>query len=183
LDLDIEKLTGQVVDLEYLDQAEQDIETLEKKDTKLVQLKSDYLKVKDLIHKHSRCSETLDLVKVKAGAVNPINNLLKKAGDIGKLKDRGSDLYQTIRNYQTALKRQQTLEKKGLALEPILSIGNKMDQLSKVRDDMKRLRMTWKSWGSTDLAWRTKQQEVQQLKNKISEMMPDQCPLCGQEVK
>jgi DNA repair protein SbcC/Rad50 len=183
LDLDIEKLTGQVVDLEYLDQAEQDIETLEKKDTKLVQLKSDYLKVKDLIHKHSRCSETLDLVKVKAGAVKPINNLLNKAENIGKLRDRGSNLYQTIRKYQTALKRQQTLEKKGQALEPVLSIGNKMYQLSKVRDDMKRLKNKIKTQKDLVSYLKTKQQEAQQLKNRISKMMPQECPLCGQEVK
>ena len=183
LDLDIEKLTGQVADLKYLEQAEQDIETLEKKDARLVQVKADHQKVKDLIHKHSRCSETLDEVKVKADAVKPINNLLNKAENMGRLKDRRSDLYQTIRIYQTALKRQQTLEKKGQALEPILALGNKMDQLSKVREDMKRLRDKMKTQKDLISYLKTKQHEVQQLRNKVSKMMPNECPLCGQEVK
>lgn len=182
LDLDIEKQQAQVEEMKYLDQAELDLESLERKQSELDQIQADHKQIKDLIHKHSRCSETLDEVSVKANAVGPINKLVQRTKDLDTLRQKAESLTKTIQWYEMSRRAMLELESKAEAIDSLSTIGDKMDKLVQIRDQIIGLKKTWKNWTSTDAAFRTKQTEAEQLKNKISDMMPEVCPLCEQEV-
>lgn len=183
LDLDIEKQQTQVDEMKYLDQAEQDLEALEQKQTELNQIQADHKQIKDLIHKHSRCSETLDEVSVKADAVGPVNKLVQKTKDLDTLRQKAEGLTKTIQWHEMSHRVMLELESRAEAIDQLSAIGDKMDRLDQIRNQITELKKTWKSWTRTDVAFRTKQTEVEALRNKISDMMPEVCPLCEQEVK
>lgn len=183
LDLDIEKQQAQVDEMKYLDQAEQDLEALEHKQSELNQIQADHKQIKDLIHKHSRCSETLDEIAVKADAVGPVNKLVQKTKDLDTLRQKAESLTKTVQWYVRSRRAMLELESKAEAIDSLSTIGDKMDRLVQIRNQITGLKKTWKSWTSTDLAFRTKQTEVELLRNKISDMMPEVCPLCEQEAR
>jgi exonuclease SbcC len=183
LDLDIEKQQAQVDEMKYLDQAERDLEALEQKQSELKQIQVDYKQIKDLLHKHSRCSETLDEVSVKANAVGTVNKLVQKTKDLDTLRQKAESLAKTIQWYEMSRRAMLELESRAEAVDQLSTIGDKMDKLVKIRDQITGLKKTWKNWTSTDAAFRTKQTEVERLRNKISDMMPEVCPLCEQEIR
>lgn len=183
LDLDIEKQQAQVDAMKYLDQAERNLEALEQKQSELDQIKVDHKQIKDLIHKHSRCSETLDEVSVKANAVGPVNKLVQKTKDLDTLRQKADGLTKTIQWHEMSHRVMLELESRAEAIDQLSAIGDKMDRLDQIRNQITGLKKTWKSWTSTDVAFRTKQTEVERLGNKIADMMPPVCPLCEQEVK
>lgn len=183
LDLDIEKQQAQVDEMKYLDQAERNLEALEQKQSELDQIKVDHKQIKDLIHKHSRCSETLDEVSVKANAVGPVNKLVQKTKDLDTLRQKADGLTKTIQWHEMSYRVMLELESRTEAIDQLSAIGDKMDRLDQIRNQITGLKKTWKSWTSTDVAFRTKQTEVERLGNKIADMMPPVCPLCEQEVK
>lgn len=183
LDLDIEKQQAQVDEMKYLDQAERNLEALEQKQSELDQIKVDHKQIKDLIHKHSRCSETLDEVSVKANAVGPVNKLVQKTKDLDTLRQKAEGLTKTIQWHEMSHRVMLELESRAEAIDQISIIGDKMDRMVQIRDQLAGLKKTWTSWTNTDVAFRTKQTEVERMQNKISDMMPAVCPLCEQEVK
>lgn len=183
LDLDIEKQQTQVDEMKYLDQAERDLEALEQKQSELNQIQADHKQIKDLLHKHSRCSETLDEVSVKANAVGPVNKLVQKTKDLDTLRQKAEGLTKTIQWHEMSHRVMLELESRAEAIDQLSAIGDKMDRLDQIRNQITELKKTWKSWTRTDVAFRTKQTEVEALRNKISDMMPEVCPLCEQEVK
>lgn len=183
LDLAIEKQQAQVDEMKYLDQAEQDLEALEDLQIKQTQACVNARKIKDLLHKHSRCSETLDEIAVKADAVGPVNKLVQKTKDLDTLLRKAESLAKTIQWYEMSRQAMLELESRAEAIDQLSTIGDKMDRLVQIRNQITGLKKTWKSWTSTDLAFRTKQTEVERLRNKISDMMPEVCPLCEQAVK
>jgi DNA repair exonuclease SbcCD ATPase subunit len=183
LNLNIEKHQAQVLEMKYLDEAELKIKQLEDEQKKLDQIQADQKQIKDLIHKHSRCSETLDEVSVKANALNSVNKLIQKTKDLEVMEQKVEILKKTIQGYSKAHERLLLAESKAGALERITSISNKMDRLVQIQGQITGLKKVWINWTSMDTALRTKQNELERLQNKISDMMPNICPLCNQEIK
>ncbi len=183
LDLDIEKQQAQVDEMKYLDQAERNLEALEQKQSELDQIQADHKQIKDLLHKHSRCSETLDEVSVKANAVGPVNKLVQKTKDLDTLRQKAEGLTKTIQWHEMSHRVMLELESRAEAIDQLSAIGDKMDKLVQIRGQIEEVKKTWKSWNSTDSAFRTKQTEVERLRNKILGMMPAICPLCEQEMR
>lgn len=169
--------------MEYLDQAELDLGILEYKQAELTEIQNDQKQIKDLVHKYSRCSETLNEVSVKAGAVDALNQLTLDYKEFAHLNLRIAQLTKIIQNYERTDSSIPKLESIAGAMENLSTIGDKMDRLAQIQDQIAELKKTWESWTSTDDAFRTKQTEGERLRNKIADMMPETCPLCEQEVR
>ena len=182
LDMEIAKQQAQVDEMKYLDQAERNLEALEQKQSELDQIKVDHKQIKDLIHKHSRCSETLDEVSVKADAVGPVNKLVQKTKDLDTLRQKAESLTKTIQWYERSHRAMLELESRAEAIDQLSSIGDKMDRLVQVQDQITGLKNKMKTAKDLISYMKTKQTEAEQLKNKLADMMPEVCPLCEQEV-
>lgn len=183
LDLDIEKQQALVDGMGYLDQAERDLEALEQKQSKLDQIQADHKQIKDLIHKHSRCSETLDEVSVKADAVDILKKLTLDYQELAHLNLRISKLEKIIQWYESSRRAMVELESRAEAIDQLSSIGDKMDRLVRTRNQITGLKNKMKTAKDLISYMKTKQTEAEQLKNKLADMMPEICPLCEQEVK
>lgn len=183
LDLDIEKQQAQADEMKYLDQAELKIWQLEDRQKKLDQTQADHKQIKDQIHKYSRCSETLDEISVKAGAAIPINKLVQKTKDLDTLRHNAESLAKNIRAYERNRRWMLELETNADAIDQLSTIGDKMDQLSQIQKQSTGLENVIKTISDLMRYMKTKQSEAKRLQNEISDMMPEVCPLCEQEIK
>jgi DNA repair exonuclease SbcCD ATPase subunit len=182
LDLDIEKQYTQLEELEYLEQAEEELERLEYKQTELTQIQIKQKQIKDLIYKYTRCSDTLGKVSIKSSGIDPINKLIQKVQKLDVLRQKVKNLEKMIQNHSKLQGAILKLDLRGDAVERIHSIENTIERLTQLQKQITKLKKVRRSWKITKTAYRDKQKEVEILENKISNMMPKICPLCGQEI-
>jgi len=169
----------------WVDSAEEFLDEIEKEQNNYLNLSQQIDKIKELVDKRDgllKAKNKLDIIIIPANL--KIDYIETKADAIEKSKVEYEKLLSLVNERKRLLKNKEKLSR---------TIKPAQEEIKNIESENNRIEKLYKKWESLSELFNSYEKEIKikkelessiiELEVELKEIMPDICPLCGQEVK
>lgn len=173
------ELIEELEEYKYLDQAEDEIETLENKQQKKNQLSKDIERLEVILKQITWYKEQIQAQRNLAQALDDIQEVEEKQIYKEEIKKQRTALNKLLINMRSYRKKIKYYEKKSKALQMIEQIEKKEQHRGELQKQKQRLNDLIGMISRTQTSLDKETARIHEYQAELQEKMPTTCPLCG----
>lgn len=178
----LQNLKENLTAYDYLDDLEGQITALEQIERRRSRFQDDYNQMQKLLRDIEIVEADIAEYQALMELEQPVIDLLNKIGNRDTLQEQAKQLHQLIQTIQD-------VELQIEDLKYITALERPVDIVIELYDEQEKLQQEYNTLSdliieieNTEISLQQEQEHLYELEQTFHEEMPDQCPLCGQEI-